>query len=226
MNKLDLILENIRLSHIEQLLMEAESQDEINRGIQLINESINLLLEYTLDPNQIEIDRNNAMALAKKNQRFNRDLNNWADLDVNIRSQYYRNNGSPKEIRDEMDRQNKASILKAKVAGLSGAGVGSLAGGLIGSNSDLDDSDYTGTLIGAGLGAVGVGGAGTVLGFTDGRKPYLHNRLRESEKERRENKIYGYTPEGNFKNSSDKFKKFTNSPEYRFDNVRYTKFRA
>ena len=49
MTKLELILENIRLSHIEQLLMEAGSQDEIQRGIQVINESIHLLANNLME---------------------------------------------------------------------------------------------------------------------------------------------------------------------------------
>jgi hypothetical protein len=40
MNQLDLILENIRLGHIEQLLQEAQSDLEVIRGQRLINESI------------------------------------------------------------------------------------------------------------------------------------------------------------------------------------------
>ena len=42
MNQLNLILENIRLGHIEQLLIEATSEEEISRGIQLINESMTM----------------------------------------------------------------------------------------------------------------------------------------------------------------------------------------
>jgi hypothetical protein len=40
MNQIDLILENIRLGHINQLILEATSPDEVNRGIALINESM------------------------------------------------------------------------------------------------------------------------------------------------------------------------------------------
>ena len=40
MNQLELILENIRLSHIEKILLESSTQQEAQRGIDLINESI------------------------------------------------------------------------------------------------------------------------------------------------------------------------------------------
>jgi hypothetical protein len=40
MNQLNLILENIRLSHIEKLLLEAQTEDELQRGVALINESM------------------------------------------------------------------------------------------------------------------------------------------------------------------------------------------
>jgi hypothetical protein len=40
MKQLDLILENIRLSHIEKILLESGTQMEAQRGIDLINESI------------------------------------------------------------------------------------------------------------------------------------------------------------------------------------------
>jgi hypothetical protein len=40
MNQLELILENIRLSHIEKILLESSTQMEAQRGIDLINESI------------------------------------------------------------------------------------------------------------------------------------------------------------------------------------------
>ena len=40
MNQLDLILENIRLKHIEKLLLEATTDEEVQRGMQLINESM------------------------------------------------------------------------------------------------------------------------------------------------------------------------------------------
>ena len=40
MNQLDLILENIRLGHIEHLMQEAQSDLEVIRGQRLINESI------------------------------------------------------------------------------------------------------------------------------------------------------------------------------------------
>jgi hypothetical protein len=40
MNQIDLILENIRLGHINQLMLEATTPAEVNRGVALINESI------------------------------------------------------------------------------------------------------------------------------------------------------------------------------------------
>jgi hypothetical protein len=40
MNQIDLILENIRLGHINQLILEATTPDEVNRGVALINESM------------------------------------------------------------------------------------------------------------------------------------------------------------------------------------------
>jgi hypothetical protein len=40
MNQIDLILENIRLGHINQLMLEATTPDEVNRGVALINESM------------------------------------------------------------------------------------------------------------------------------------------------------------------------------------------
>jgi hypothetical protein len=44
MNQLNLILENVRLSHIEKLLQESQTQDELQRGIVLINESMQAVL--------------------------------------------------------------------------------------------------------------------------------------------------------------------------------------
>ena len=43
MNNLELILENIRLKYINALLLEATTEDEIVRGVNLINESRQLL---------------------------------------------------------------------------------------------------------------------------------------------------------------------------------------
>jgi hypothetical protein len=40
MNQIDLILENIRLGHINQLMLEATTMDEVHRGVALINESM------------------------------------------------------------------------------------------------------------------------------------------------------------------------------------------
>jgi hypothetical protein len=45
MENLDLILENIRLSSIERLIMEATSEEELQRGVTLINESFALMEE-------------------------------------------------------------------------------------------------------------------------------------------------------------------------------------
>ncbi len=42
---LELILENIRLGHIEKLLQETTDRDELQRGINLINESMHVLAE-------------------------------------------------------------------------------------------------------------------------------------------------------------------------------------
>lgn len=43
MSQLELILENIRLSHIEKLLQEAQTEDELQRGVVLINESMQMI---------------------------------------------------------------------------------------------------------------------------------------------------------------------------------------
>ena len=51
MNQLDLILENIRLGHINALLLEATTEDEIVRGVNLINESMQLLASSLLQEN-------------------------------------------------------------------------------------------------------------------------------------------------------------------------------
>jgi hypothetical protein len=62
MNQLELILENIRLSQIEKILLESSTQQEAQRGIDLINESIymagNLLQENMFQSNQLEISNN------------------------------------------------------------------------------------------------------------------------------------------------------------------------
>lgn len=39
-SQLDLILENLRLSSLEKLLMEATTEEEVQSGIRMINESI------------------------------------------------------------------------------------------------------------------------------------------------------------------------------------------
>jgi hypothetical protein len=49
MKQLDLMLENIRLGHIEKLLQEAQTKEEINRGVALINESMSLIEESLSD---------------------------------------------------------------------------------------------------------------------------------------------------------------------------------
>jgi hypothetical protein len=57
MNQIDLILENIRLGHINQLMLEATTPDEVNRGVALINESMQtvygVLQEAYYDNNSI-----------------------------------------------------------------------------------------------------------------------------------------------------------------------------
>lgn len=45
MNHIELILENIRLGHIEKLLQESTNQEELQRGVNLINESMQILAE-------------------------------------------------------------------------------------------------------------------------------------------------------------------------------------
>jgi hypothetical protein len=39
--RLELVIENIRLDSIEKLLIEATTEEEVQSGIQMINESIN-----------------------------------------------------------------------------------------------------------------------------------------------------------------------------------------
>jgi hypothetical protein len=45
MENLELIIENIRLGYIEKLLTECTNQEELNRGVNLINESMHILAE-------------------------------------------------------------------------------------------------------------------------------------------------------------------------------------
>lgn len=45
MNYIELILENARLGYIEALLQESTNKEELQRGINLINESIQVLAE-------------------------------------------------------------------------------------------------------------------------------------------------------------------------------------
>jgi hypothetical protein len=54
MNQLELILENIRLSHTERLLQEAQSDLELVRGQRLINESIMAIKDALLQENEDE----------------------------------------------------------------------------------------------------------------------------------------------------------------------------
>ncbi len=52
---LDLLLENIRLSHIEKLLQEATSDLEVIQGQRLINESIIQLRELLIENTEEEL---------------------------------------------------------------------------------------------------------------------------------------------------------------------------
>jgi hypothetical protein len=61
MNQIDMILENIRLGHIEQLMESAQSDIEVIRGQRLINESMmaiqGALMQEAVHANQPELDK-------------------------------------------------------------------------------------------------------------------------------------------------------------------------
>ena len=71
MNKLELILENVRLKHIEHLLTEAQSKDEIQYGIRLINESMETLYKILMEDGWAGFSNDNTWANETKKAKPN-----------------------------------------------------------------------------------------------------------------------------------------------------------
>ena len=72
MNQLDLILENIRLKHIEKLLLEATTDEEVQRGMQLINESMSTLHQMLVEDGWSGFSNDNTWADERGGNRRDR----------------------------------------------------------------------------------------------------------------------------------------------------------
>lgn len=144
MENLDLILENIRLSSIERLIMEATSDEELQRGVILINESFGLVEEA------FKIDSQD------KAQKFARRATKVLSPDYN-------------NLSKEQVPQAAAAILNPKIlpisAAIPGAALGAAGGAIVdGLDSNEDDP------INAGTGALVGAGAGVLQGLVLNRK--------------------------------------------------------
>jgi hypothetical protein len=167
MNQIDLILENIRLGHINQLMLEATTPDEVNRGVALINESMQTVYGVLQE------------AYYDDNGRYN-----------NV---YHDTTGY---VGDTNSSLRKNGLREAKINARAGAGLGAGAGILLGSalggalGDNVDD-----VVIGAGLG--GVAGASTGSGTLAGYGNELTNRrIRDASKTRANNVKAGLNPDG------------------------------
>lgn len=157
--QLELVLENIRLSSIEKLIQESTTQEELRRGVQLINESFHLVEEA------FKID---SQAKAQK----------FARRATKILSPDYSN------VSKEQLPHAAAAILSPKILPITGAIPGAVLGAGAGAIVDGLDSNEedpitagTGALAGAGLGVI----SGLVLNrrYGPGRTKPIEDRLQK-----------------------------------------------
>lgn len=157
LSQLELVLENIRLRSIEKLIQESTTQEELQRGVQLINESFYLVEEA------FKIDSQ------AKAQKFARRATKVLSPDMST-------------VTKEQLPQAAAAIITPKILPIAnaipgavlGAGAGAIVDGLD-SNEEDPITASTGALIGAGAGAL----RGLVLNrnYGPGRTKPIEERL-------------------------------------------------
>lgn len=89
---LNLILENLRLSSIEKLLLEATTEEEVQSGIQLINESINQVEEILFENTEEKLRHIREHAAGDDYSRMNMDKR--MAIKKNMRRLLTKSNGS------------------------------------------------------------------------------------------------------------------------------------
>lgn len=89
---LDLILENLRLSSIEKLLLEATTEEEVQSGIQMINESINQVEGILFENTEEELRHRREKAAGDDYSRMN--INKRMEIKRNMKRILTGSNGS------------------------------------------------------------------------------------------------------------------------------------